>query len=82
MKQIPDFKNEPERQAWFIQNADYFSAVSRRNFRNERTEHRTRTEAVAYATQTLRDDPQARPFMIYAVVNNSDTFVENVIRKE
>jgi hypothetical protein len=79
---IPDFKSEAERQLWFIYNADYFTTITRRNMRNERKEFPTRTEALAYANQVLRDDPTARPFMIYAVVNNSDTFVENVIRKE
>lgn len=82
MKQIPDFKTEKERQAWFIENADYFTAVTRRTLHNERHEFKTRAEALAYANSILQNDPLARPFMIYAVVNNSDTFVESVIRKD
>jgi hypothetical protein len=82
MKPIPDFKSEIERRQWFIDNAQYFTAVSRRHMHNERTEHKTREDAVKFAAESLRNDPQARPYMIYAVVNNSDVWVENIIRKE
>jgi hypothetical protein len=80
MKQIPDFKTEQERQQWFIQNADYFTACTVRPIK-ERAEFPTRADAMAYALKITATDPMSGPYMIYAVVNNSDTWVENVPKK-
>jgi hypothetical protein len=82
MKDIPSFKTELERQRWFIDNADYFTAITRRKMRYVRTEHPTLAEAEAHAKGALNTDPAIRSFLIYAVVNVSDTFVKTIIKDE
>ena len=79
---IPDFKTEAQRQQWFIENAQYWTTVTRRAGRKVRTEYLTRAEAKAHAHKMLKDDLTGRPYMIYAVVGRSDSFVENVMRQE
>ena len=81
MKMIPEFKTEPQRQQWFVENGDYFTAVVRKHNRNIKMPFHTKVEAVTYAQQELSKDPLSRPFMIYAVVGHSDSFVENVYHK-
>lgn len=80
MKQIPEFTSEIDRQKWFITNADYFTAITRYNRQNIREEKPTLAEAKAYAKAALSKNPAYRSFMIYAVVNGSDTFVQAVLR--
>lgn len=80
MKDIPSFKTELERQRWFIDNADYFTAITRRKMRYERAQFDTLSQAEAHAKAVLAADPEVRSFLLYAVVNASDTFVKTVLR--
>ena len=80
MKHIPDFKTSLERQQWFVANADYFTAITRRNMINERVEFSTLVAAEAFAREMLLQDLTLKPYIIYAVVNDSDSFVKTVLR--
>lgn len=77
MKTVPSFESEKDRQQWFIANADYFTVVRLRNRRYERHEEPT-LEAAKQTARRILKEGHNRPFMIYAVVNNSDSFVEMV----
>lgn len=79
-KSVPSFQSELERQRWFIANADYFTAITRRKMRYERSEFPTLAEAETFIKQAMAEDPDIRSFLIYAVVGQSDSFVKTVIR--
>ncbi len=76
-KRIPEFPDAAARERWFMNNAEYFTIVRRVGLSYERHERRTFAEALAYA-QLLAERIQ-KPYMIYAVVGQSDTWVRNVM---
>lgn len=80
MKTVPHFKNEPERQQWFIENASFFTLIRRINMRNERLEFPTKGEAEHAVRRLIEREPEAR-YMMYAVVNELDNFVRAFNKK-
>lgn len=73
-KMVPDFKSEPERQKWIIENANYFTIVRLKNRKYIRYETETLAGAHIVASGLVRDNPGTR-WMIYAVHDQSDTYV-------
>ena len=76
-----NFDTEPQRRQWIINNADYFTTVSRRNRRNERDEWPTLEKAKKAAQRIVYNHPD-RTVMIYAVKGVHDTWVCNVRRDD
>ena len=75
---IPDFKSEPERRTWFIENASCFTVVRRANRRYFKVECATLDDARMLAQWVVAKYDRTARLMIYAVVGTSDTWVENI----
>ena len=72
-----NFANAKEREDWIINNAQLFTTVRMIQRRYERQEHKTLKEARAFAHLLLKED-KSKPVLIYAIHDNSDTYVEMV----
>ncbi len=77
---IPDFTSEPERQAWFIRNAEYFNIVRRANRRYYSAKVASLPKAEAMAKSIVENYPGIN-LMIYAVHGVSDCWVMNIMGK-
>ncbi len=77
MTNIPDFSTEPERRQWFIDHADAFTTVRFVNNKYNKKVHPTLLDA-RLAARRMFDAEPGKPFLIYAVVGSSDSWVENV----
>lgn len=76
-RMMPDFLDEPARQAWFTAHADYFTVVRKVGLSYERHERPTLAEAKALGQQLA--DHIHKPYLIYAVVGSADSWVCNVV---
>jgi hypothetical protein len=72
-----NFANAKEREEWIIQHVEYFTTVRMIQRKYERQEHKTLKEARAHAHLLLAQD-KSKPVLIYAIHDNSDTYVEMV----
>ena len=75
MLAIPDFRTSEERQAWFRENADYFTCTCRINRTACTSAFHTLQEARKAAANYARD--LKRPVLLYAVIGNSSEWLEN-----
>lgn len=74
---IPEFKTEKERQAWIIENAEYYTVVSFLGAGQfEKYEEKIFSEALDKARSLA--DFSNRSYMIYAVVEPYDTYVTTI----
>lgn len=80
MIDIPDFTSEPERQAWFIRNAEYFQVVRRANLKYYKAKVATLPLAEALSKSIVESHPGVN-LMIYAVHGVSDCWVMNIMGK-
>jgi hypothetical protein len=76
VKVAPDFKTEPERRQWIVDNADYFTVIRRVKRTYER--HELPTLDAAYKKAKALADKEGAPYLIYAVAGAHDTWVMNV----
>lgn len=73
-----DFHTEPERQAWIIANAEYFTTIMRKDRTYHRDEWPSLAKAKKAAQRTVVSHPD-RVVMIYAVTRDGrDSWVCNV----
>lgn len=72
-----NFESAKEREAWLLQNANYFTTVRMLNRRYARQEHKTLEEARTHAHLLLIQDG-SKPVLIYAVKGDSSTYVEMI----
>jgi HJR/Mrr/RecB family endonuclease len=72
-----NFASAKEREDWIIANAQLFTTVRMIQRKYERQEHKTLKEARAHAHLLLKED-KSKPVLIYAIHDNSDTYVEMV----
>lgn len=76
-KQLPEFKTYQERDAWFLQNADYFTVIKKEGVGHvARDEVKTLADAEILAR--IRQAIGGGNYMIYAVVGEQSAFVKAV----
>jgi len=73
---LPDFRTADERQQWFRQNAEHFTATCRAGTVSYKSEHKSLDEARSTATQLAKI--MKKTIMLYGVVNSYDQWLENV----
>jgi hypothetical protein len=76
VKPLPDFRTPKEKQAYFRDNADFFSATCRVDGFPQTTRHATIEEA--RETALTRAKAWNKPVIIYAVIGLSSEWLENV----
>lgn len=74
---IPEFKTEKERQAWIIENAEYYTVVS---FLGAGQFEKYEEKLFSHAMEIARSlaNLSNRSYMIYAVVAPYDTYVTTI----
>lgn len=75
-RDIPDFKSSQERDDYFRDNADYFTAVRKSGLGYERNEAPTLAAAVNLAKTKITIG--GGRYMIYAVIGEQSAFVQTV----
>jgi hypothetical protein len=72
-----NFANAKEREEWITNHADYYTTVRMIQRKYDRQEHKTLKDARTHAHLLLAKD-KSKPVLIYAIHDNSDTYVEMV----
>lgn len=75
-RDIPDFKSSQERDDYFRDHAEYFTAVRKSGLGYERNEAPTLAEAVKLAKTKITIG--GGRYMIYAVIGTQSAFVQSV----
>jgi hypothetical protein len=76
IQHMPDFKTAEDRQTFFKENADYFTATCRTQRFKHRSEHKTLDDARTAAAIICRT--MQRAALIYGVIGSSSEWLENV----
>lgn len=76
-KPLPDFHSYQERDAWFAENADYFTVVKKDGVGHYARDE-ARTLALAETIAKTRQAIGGGKYMIYAVVGEQSAFVKTV----
>ena len=76
-KPLPDFKSHAERDAYFADNADYFTVVSKTGV-GSYSRDETKTLAQAESLAKTRQLVGGGRYMIYAVIGTQSAYVKSV----